>query len=353
MSLAFGATQQGAVARILTGRSYADLRTEQSATIDEAGARALSRINRWADYVAFAGTASAPAEWTDWLVHLAASMAADHLARDRAESLVRRSNEAMQMALRSYSRSASTAAGSTDLATTVASIRRYVVSRCVDREPPIFPSFDVVDSAIKQEIVRVWNDADWSHAEVLIKVLVAANGTVSTTNLADAAVTIDRLTTDTLRYEDGEGLCVRVTEATILAARADPNATPDRPRGFFVRQAASGLTWEFTPRTDDAYVLLGDAVLRTPTMADLTGMDAALALFPPEYSASLMDLIFTRVLRDVGAPGGLAMYREMREDLERRAGDLSATAGEHGHPGGPGRRAVGLGRMPSRMWSGL
>lgn len=347
MALTFTTGLRDQVSLITAGRPYSQLNSGQQTSVDGAGARALARISRWADFVAFAGADDdAPEEWGDWLVALAASMAAQHLDRSRADDLRREAGEAMQMALRSFSRTVSTDTGSTDLALDTLTVRRHVVSRCVDRESPVFPSFDVVDSAIKQELTRIWNDAAWAHEEVLVTLTVGADSTVTAETADGTAVSLDRITRDVLRYADGRGVCQRSDVDTVLAARVDPDRAPGRPEFFVVRQNAQGLTWMFAPEPDAEYELLADAVLRTPAMADRAGVDAALALFPPEYGPIILDTVLAKVLRDIGVRDGHALYREARDDLAMNGPGYDATAGEPRNPVGPLSRRRGLGRAP-------
>ena len=349
MALAFS-TVRDEVALNLQGRVYANLTTAQQATIDGAGARALNQIQRYADYVDFTGNTAAPDEWTAWLCALASAFAAQHMSKDRVAQLEREAADALSTALRSFSKTVSTGTTLGDVGLTVIALRKYVIARCVNREPIVLPSFDVVDQAIREMILAVWSQADLSHARYRLKLTIGTDSavTAATLDATPVALALDRITTDILYFDDDDAVCRRTDKEAVMRERSDTTRTTGRPELFIVRNTASGLDWEFAPEPDKQYTAIAEGVIKAPDLTTYAELNTALALFPTDFGPPLQRAVVGRVMFDLGVTGGAAMHREGQDAIDRIIPLVNEPAGEPGKPQ-PVLRRRGLGQRPRRM----
>lgn len=319
MALAFTTTIRDQVALLLTGRTYTQCTPADQTAIagtDGAGDRALSKIQQWAHFVELAGSDTAPDAWSRWLTREAAYEACVFIKPEREDDLRRHALLAQREALQTFTRSevdGTTSVG--DLAGDVGAIRRHIISRCVRMEPLVLPEPDVIDSAIKQMITRVWNDADWKFTQRLGVFTIAADGSVTVADEAGDPLVIDKIVGDCLRYDSGRGQIVSVGRDYILRHRSQETVVTGRPAYFHLQKAGSDILWLFAPKPDAEYVARAMVRLKTPAMTTIAGINAALLLIPHEVVSLMHDLCLGKVLYDLGRGEGQALMMETIQEM--------------------------------------
>lgn len=349
MALTFDTNRQNDVAIRLYGRAYASCTTDQKTQIDNAGARALNQIYRFGDYLDNNGLA-APDEWAFWLSDLATYEAAVYARQDMVPELQRKARESQATAVSSYSRSVSTGTSPADLAFDLLSLRRYITSRCNERDANRWPSFDLIDSAIKSAVTWAWNTAGWRFTTQVARITIAADATVSAATLGGTAITIDRVEDDHLTYEDGLGTCYLVDQERIIAERTVTDRAEGLPIFAYTLRTAASVQWLFAPEPDQEYTALAKVHVATPTMTSKATIDSAMALFPADMVPLVQDLAFARVLRDTGDREGRALLREAEERIQGEGPQFDTTTGKPETP--VYNRTHGLGMRPHYFGSG-
>ena len=356
MALTFSNDIRDQVCLILKGRVYSDCSTADQTAIagtEGAGPRALAQIQQWAHFFEMAGSDVAPEAWKRWLIHLSAAEAAQFMRPDRESDLRRLAIEAQRDALRTFARSEIDGTAPDDLADTNLGVRKHVVSRCTRLEPMVLPEPDVVDTAIKWTINRVWNDAHWRFTQKIGVISIAANGTVTVADESEVALSVDQVIGDQLYYAAGEGLCLSVDSEYILRERSEETRQSARPAFFHLQKSGSSISWLFAPEPDQAYTARALFKIRTPSMTTSAEIDAALALFPHEFQQIIRDMAYAKVLYDFGRPEGQAFLRAASDDL-------GGLAPGYGSPGGVDERSRrgqvrprGLGPTPRYLGGNL
>lgn len=356
MALSFDTNSRDQVCLRVAGRLYANCDTEIQTNVggtNGAGARALTQIQRWAHFLEMGGSDVAPDAWLFWLVDLASYEASLAEKPNEAANYRRKAMESMRDALASFTRSEIDGTTPADLGLTTAKLRRYVVSRCVRRRPALYPEPDVIDTAIESTLIRVWNDADWRFTQVEALLTINTDSTVTMTDTASSSITPDRLMGNEIYLTAGKGRICSVDRDVILRDRAQTSPTAGQPVYFHMYKSAGGIVWMFSPKPDQAYSGTAMIQLQQPAMTTSAQIDTALALFPPEFTSIIRELVLAHVLRDLGVPDSTFVERKALDDL-------TSLAPVYDSPGGEPERSVegrvrrrGLGAMPRFLGGGV
>ena len=160
MALSLSSTIKDKVAYRLHSLAYSALGTAQAALVDGAGASSLIVLEELAQWFNLgASTGNAPDVWEPWFVEDIIERLSDHKDPERAAIRQRKLDRAKRDALLAYTSTALSASPSSSAAfvQNTLNIRKYVVSACLRRNPPLMVDVLAIDSAAWEVYTKAWN----------------------------------------------------------------------------------------------------------------------------------------------------------------------------------------------------
>lgn len=293
-----------AIARRLEGvATYSAGSTLVQALVDDAYNVSNQRIGQYAQLVSQSGT-TVPDVWANWMVALGSYYYATARRIERAPVFKAEADDYRLNFAGALQRTAIDASSTTHgTPLTITQVRRACLSRCFRLDPPLMASIDDVDASALDAAHDIWTRKDWSWKKRLAKFVVTNETTITITEKETATAVIpDRFVSRFLSHNEA-GTEESVTwmdadEATVLRARADDDAQPQR---FRVDRSATGAwKWTFWPQPDVAYTFYGYVVIAVPALTTPAEFDAATQLMPARLQHVLRDMAYAKLLRVMG-----------------------------------------------------
>lgn len=307
-AIAYDADHQDQIALRVWNRLYAALSTEQKKLVDgtwTTGSLAnghafdvLTQVRRYAHFIQMDGSDSGPDDaWLGWFLAETVARCVYNQNRERFREAKGMANDAMKMALTTYTRSE--VDETTDVSGFVHShinTRRFVLDNCVRLEPMLLPTPERIDGAMRTVYARIWNMSDWWFKRRQVTFTVDTAGDV-TDDLAGTevahAVSSERLFYDDTNNRGGE---IHHISASEMAREQSLSHDAGRPLTFRAYRTGSGLQWTFDRTPDQSYTFRGEVFIRQPALATAANFDTALTILPPEHHDALRDMILSHVV---------------------------------------------------------
>lgn len=314
MALSVGTTSRDAVANALYELAYDDLTTRQQGNINTALADALEEIEMVASCFGLA-SGSAPDEWASWFHRLGASYASTSGSPEMAARHQQHAERAMEMCLAAYSSDAN-ADANTYGSFTLAQIRKDVRSRLAHLR--IFVSVNVVDQHFEDVLSELWHLAPWSFRRLPVTLTIAANGTVTAADSADAAVDYSRIDSYRLYYGDTQKGSISWADTDTMAAMKALASDAGRPEFFRVHRDGDDVVWTFYPAPDQEYTVRAEVSIDGPPAITASGSSSDLAGIPRAIRPILVEWLTLRIRVSSGDRQASATLNTMIERVHAR-----------------------------------
>lgn len=214
------------------------------------------------------------------------------------------------------------------------SIRRSVIAMCVRQRTPVFPVILELDTMIREEFVKLWEERHWEFTKRPLKVTITTSGDV----IAADAFIFDGMASKefVIRTSGGALRKVKWIDATRhaeMAARLDGQTGV--PRYFYDVDQGDDKTIQFLPLPDQNYEAFCVIWIGAPAFAgaeSTTGIEN----LPEVFRGNLRDYVFAK-----------AVSRWGREDVDATrafnyaAGERSRLAAQWASKGAPRSTARG------------
>ena len=187
-----------------------------------------------------------------------------------------------------------TAAASVGTATTVAGIRKSVISILIRQTVPVFPPLEVLERFVAEEHVMLWDSRKWRFRRRPMQMTLAVSGDVSSSvDLGN----IDGFASKIIYLKDSNNVVTEVhwkdsTRWAELMAHYEGEST-GKPRYFYLQPGggAPGISW--FPEPDAEYKAFAVAYTRCDNTGDT---EAGISDLPPSFRMHLRDRIVARML---------------------------------------------------------
>jgi len=336
----YDTTMQDDIAYRLHNKVYADLQPADKAAIDGNSVTlttghafdAMTLLQRYNNFLAASGAATAPAEWRGWFLAETVYRCAMHMHPDRVREYAGLRKDALIQAIETYTQlgtdDTDTATNFGWLTTNIA-IRKYVLDICVHQERMLLPTPERIDQAMRSRFVRVWNMGNWPFRRVQLTVTLPTSGqpTYSGSHTPDAITSTKMYYTDTA----GKGSALVAVPADDMAYLLSQGYSTGRPRYCQITQlgAATAGTpfWVFERTPDQSYTVRAEVATVTPALTTPALFNTAMALLPPELLELLRESVGADVLESYGRPEG----REMVKRVDAQWAEYLAPFIDNGH----------------------
>lgn len=308
------ADAQDEIAYLVYGKAWSAIGADFQAQATSMGGLALTEIEGWADLFDMGGSGSnAPAAWKRWLALKTAALITEHRDQSRADNFTRQAQAAMRSAIETIGAGESDASAST-VTFTLEQVRRFVFIRCARRQ--VYPTIQEIDHAIQSVLHHAYNASLWRFRRLLVRLNLAADGTVTLSKrdgangwedlgatqkfdmLATRALYADADAADSSVWSVSPSLVKFATADEFARLSAQDADATGKPCRFRIEGMSSGdYVWHFWPFPDQAMVYYCEIFLEGPQAA--LG-DTSFAEFPPAFQPILRDSVLLRVLEDRG-----------------------------------------------------
>lgn len=343
MALAYSAAIQDKIAYALANLAYSSLPTAEKDAIDNTWASgtpggyaglALTKLQRYANFVTDTGTTEVPDEWEAWLVWEVVADAATHIRPQMAREARERRAEAMQTAFSTYTRQDwFDPTGTEQWAASLLGVRLFIVSGCIRLERPLLPEPAVADACIRRALHRVWHAKDWPWLRHLDTCTIAsASGDYQPGVTYASGKSFGKLLSRRPRYiGDSAATGVEWIEPVSIERMAYEQARglPDgKPAMFCLRRDTSGaMVWEFERGTDQTYTFRAEMLTMMPNITSSSGYSTIINQMPYQERDLVRDVAYAYVLQHYGRNLG-----ESPEAMIQKAitdNDVIASTGDH------------------------
>lgn len=316
MAISYSSAIQDQIAYALANVPYSSLKTHEKDAIDNTwssgtpggyAGHALTKLQRFANFVTDTGVTAVPDEWLEWLVWEVVYSAATHIRQEKAGLARDKRNEARETAFTTFNRQDwYDPTGTEQWTTTLSGIRLFIVSAMVRLSPPILPEPSIVDAMVRKALYMVWNAKDWPWLRYTDTVTIAAAaGDYTPTITYASGQSPGKLLSRRPKY-NGSSAATGVTELepvdiermTYEQARGLDDGKPQ----FFrlLREADNDLLWEFERGTDAAYTFRAEFLRRIPTITSSAGFNSVMTFMPTAESDLVREVAYALTLRALG-----------------------------------------------------
>ena len=176
---------------------------------------------------------------------------------------------------------------------TIAGIRKSVLGILIRQPTPVFPSINVLDKAILEEHVMLWDSRKWRWRRKAIKIQIGTDGSVSA---ATDTPGIDGFATKIIYIKDSNNSVSEIhwkdsTRWAELMAHFDGEPT-GKPKYFYLQPGGSTIGISWLPEPDKAY----DGFCTIYSRCSGLDGESPLSDLPHSFRMHLRDRIVARML---------------------------------------------------------
>tara|TARA_R100001594_G_scaffold38566_3_gene69893 strand:- start:13 stop:1098 length:1086 start_codon:yes stop_codon:yes gene_type:complete len=191
-------------------------------------------------------------------------------------------------------------------ATDAASLRKSIIGILIRQPTPVFPSLDVLDKAVVEEHITLWDSRKWRFRRKPVKMTLGTTGDVSANTSMGS---FDGFASKIIYLKDSSNNVTEVhwkdsTRWAELMAHYDGEDS-GKPRYFYLQPGGSSMSISWFPEPDAEYTLYAVMYTRCDSLTDT---DAGIADLPTSFRMHLRDRVVARMLMLFGADADAKMW---------------------------------------------
>jgi hypothetical protein len=240
---------------------------------------------------------------------------------DRVEQFSKYEREQFERALSTFSRKAVDYNPSSDTeasANTFQTVRYYVASTLLRRNPPVVLPMDLVDAATLRAILWLWNAYDWPFRRRSVTATITAASAVT----FSGTDTFLSLASRKLYFSDtsslGNAFCEWADGDLMSRMQASVSGvSTGRPTHFRFQKAGDTVTWQFYPTPNTTYTATCEIYITGPGAPTSATDTAPFLKFPAEFQPWIRELALAEALGAIGDAKAEAIRNRIKGECDR------------------------------------